>query len=155
MMQKVLTVVKKYSIQIMLVLITIMLFGLSVQSAQVVSLDNVEDVEVYTKLIDRFATWIVLAGLIGVVSYIAITGGGKELDQYVAKQLKDFQSNDRFTQLERDYENLPDSAKQLFDAANAMLKMAASLLDLDSVDTLSEVIKDIADGPEESEELSK
>ena len=137
---------KKHLTHIVLIIIAILLLVLSVQSIQPASLNNEEEVEVYTRLIDKFATWIVLIGLVGVVSYMAVTGEYTQLDDTVSDRLKNIQKSDQFAKMEADYELLSPQRKRMVDAAKVIIDMAASMTNLTSVDTLKDVVEDLTDG---------
>lgn len=151
MFNKIKNFIKEYGVLIVLAAIAALLLLLAVQTTGTVSLNSLEEVEGYGIMIDKIVTWMLLGGLVIVVSYIAVTGANKELDAAAAKMLLNLQNSDRFTQMEIDYESAPDEVKQMVSIAKQLMTAANMLLQSKSVDGLIDVVKDIEDGPEEGD----
>ncbi|MCK5017690.1 MAG: hypothetical protein KAS32_11555, partial [Candidatus Peribacteraceae bacterium] len=123
---------------------------LALQSAGTLSFNNIDEVDGYLKVIDKVGLWVFLFVLGGVVSYIAVTGARGDIDKAASNMLIELKNSTRFDQMEIDYdENTPDEVKAMVDAANSILKMANSLLKSDALGSLTDVVDDLADGPDE------
>ena len=154
-MNKILSFVKENATLLVLGLITILLLFIAIQSAGTVSLLNLEEVEIYTSIIDKFGSWTLLLVLSSVISFIAITGKGGALDHSISVELEELQDSKRFTQMEIDMENAPQHIKQIVETGNALLKAANSMLELESVEKLVDIIEDLSDGPEPEDVVKK
>ncbi len=147
-MNKVILFFKENLTQIVLVVIAVLLMILAMQSTGTVSLESTEEAEIYTEVVDNIFGWVLLASLVGVVSFIAVTGKGAGLDHSLSVELKELQDSKRFDQMEVDFQNAPEHIKAMVEVGNTILKMANTLLQSESIETSTDVVDDLLDGPE-------
>ena len=152
MMNKVVAFFKGNMTPVLLGLIAVLLIFMATQSTGTVSIETAEEAEVYTTVIDKLFNWILLLGLAGVVCYMAVSGKGGELDQNISLEIDKLRESPQFDKMERDFENAPDHIKMVFEASNSLLKMAETMLNLESVGSLTDIVEDLLDGPEETKD---
>ena len=123
--------------------------GLAVVSS---TLESEEEVDVYLGFVDKIGNWVLLLAMVGVISFIAITGKGKEFDSSIALSLENLHESKRFDQMELDMENAPEEIKQMVALGNSLLKLANTLLQSEAIETVTEVGDDLLDGVETKED---
>ena len=151
-MKQVLHFLKTYFIQIVLVIIAVLLLVMATGSVDTLSLESEEEVDVYLGFVDKIGNWVLLLTMVGVISFIAITGKGKEFDSNIALSLENLHESKRFDQMELDMENAPEEVKQMVALGNSLLKLANTLLQSEAIETVTEVGDDLLDGVETKED---